>query len=46
MVVKAKIKKLPIKEKIVKGAELKKLKDKERTLHKQENIRSKETTEK
>ena len=44
--VKAEIKKLPTKEKIAKGTELKQLKDKARTLREQENMHNKEMTEK
>ena len=40
------IKKLPTKDKIPKGVELKQLQDKARTLHEQENMRNQETTEK
>ena len=46
LVVKVEIKKFPTNEKITKGAELKKLQDKARTLHDQEIMHNKETTEK
>ena len=46
LVVKTTIKKLPTKEKIAKGAELKKLQDKVRTLHEQETRHNQETAEK
>ena len=44
--VKEDIKKLPTKEKITKGVELKQLQDKARTLRDQENMHNKEMTEK
>ena len=46
MAVRASIKKLPTKEKIAKGVELKKLQDKAITLHEQENMRNQEMIEK
>ena len=45
LALKAKIKKLPMKEKITRGTELKELLDKERTLHDQESMHNKEMIE-